>query len=450
MKTIMMIAGVAGLVFSQIGLVSAGYFNTTPITRCEVQITRNLKRGSENNEVVILQNVLIRAGFLYANPNGYFGYQTESAVRRFQIDNSILGTGIVGPATRNALNERLCDHDVIGMGGSYEGYSSGVTYVSPEDPFVQVVTPQASEPFVYTTPQEQHSSSFLSSLITPVVSAIPTPTQTVPSVTAPVSSSVINPISSTNIVYSPSVGYTYGITPQSGSVTVTSPLPNTTFREGDSVTVRWYTTNLKASTFSLLLENTISGQSKVIAVTSGTSHTFTLTPEILDVVCSGICNNVQTGAYRIVLTTPTTDIAGNMSTLRASVASVTITRTPALAQVSITTSKTPVNSGELFKLYLNIPRGASWNAYNSDTYSIHIRAICPSAVSVSVAGSACGTDFVIPFAPVYFQQEIPVTITNNSWYRQNVAFELRVMNTNGQTIGQAQTTVVTNGAPFNW
>ena len=464
MKTIKMISVAVGILATQAFFASAGYFNTTPLPRCEVQITSQLSRGSENNDVLILQNLLVRAGFLHAVPNGYFGYQTESAVRYFQAVNGISATGIVGPSTRNAVNERLCDIDVAGMGVSYENvYADGVTYVSPEDPFVQVITPQPSgESFIYTTPQEK-TSSFLSSVLGTVastVSSLATTNTTISPVTVtsnhlPVTtnnnvSSAITPIRSTQVIYSPAVGYTYGITPESASVTVTSPAPNSTFKEGDTVNVRWYTTNLKNTTFTLSLENTISGQNKVITTTTGSSHTFTLTPDLLNDVCSGICTNNQTGSFKIVLSTPASDIAGNISTLKASVAQVTTTRTPILSGVSITTSRSPVNSGDPFKLYVNIPRGASWDAYATGNYSIRIRPVCPSSVTASVAGAQCGTDFVIPFAPSYFQQEIPTNIINTSWFKQTVTFELTVLNLAGTTIGTNSVNVVVNGTPFSW
>lgn len=463
MKTIKMISITVGVLATQAFFASAGYFNTTPLPRCEVQITSQLSRGSENNDVLILQNLLVRAGFLHAVPNGYFGYQTEAAVRRFQAVNRISTTGVVGPSTRNAVNERLCDFDVVGLGGSYENvYSDGVTYVSSEDPFVQVITPQpTNEPFIYTTPQEKTSlflSSVLGTVASTISSLVTTNTTISPVVTPnPVQatidtqvSSTITPVHSTQIVYSPSVGYTYGVIPESASVTVTSPAPNTVFKEGDTVTVRWYTTNLKNTTFTLSLENIISGQNKVITTTTGSSYTFTLTPDLLNEVCSGICTNNQTGSFKIVLSTPASDIAGNISTLKASVAQVTITRTPILSGVSITTSRSPVNSGDPFKLYVNIPRGASWDAYTTGNYSIRIRPVCPSSVTASVAGAQCGTDFVIPFAPSYFQQEIPTNIINTSWFKQTVTFELTVLNLAGATIGTHSVNVVVNGTPFNW
>jgi hypothetical protein len=436
----------------------AAYFSNAPAPRCDVQITHTLQVGSENSDVYVLQQMLAQSGFLHATPNGYFGQGTLQAVKLFQINNGIPATGIVGPTTRNAVNERLCDVDPRGDSLSYSGYgyNSGVTYVDRYDPYVKVISPAVSSPLVYATPQ---------SAVTPSKTTVsPKSATSLLSYTSnanlsnyssasvyPSSFDLSSQIQSTSVIYSPSIGYTYGIVPKTGSVTVSSPVANTLYNEGDTVYVSFATNNLATTQFTVLLENTSTGQSKIAAITSNKNASFVLTKELLDSVCLGVCDNNQQGSFRIVITTPTTDIAGNTSTFRAAVAPITIKRPLSWAgTVSITASKTPVNSGEIFKLYINIPTGASWNANLSGNYSIKVRALCPASVSASIAGTPCGQDFVIPFAPVYFQQEIPAVITNPTWYKQDVAFEITVVNLSGAVIGTARTTVVANAAPFSW
>ena len=48
------------------------------------------------------------------------------------------------------------------------------------------------------------------------------------------------------------------------------------------------------------------------------------------------------------------------------------------------------------------------------------------------------------------QQEIPAKITNPTWYKQDVIFQLTIVNSLGQTIGVGETKVTANGAPFGW
>jgi peptidoglycan hydrolase-like protein with peptidoglycan-binding domain len=452
-KNSLIFAGFLAVVAGSATQASAGYFNTTPIARCEISITRTLQIGSENNDVLVLQKMLARGGFLQATPNGYFGVGTRSAVRQFQNENGLSVTGVVGESTRSAVNERLCDNDVLGNrldDMSYGYYSNDVTYVDGYDPYARIISPNNTNPTVIATPQEYSpvaprysntpvlSPSYASS---PAISSLP--------VSFPVNSQTNSQIHSTSIVYNPASGYSYGIVPQSGSLTITAPLANTVYREGDTVTITWSSNNINASQYSVLLENTSTSQSKIVAVTANNgSVSFALTKEVLDAVCAGMCDNNQQGSFRIVMTSPVTDIAGITSAFRAAVAPITIKRPYfTSASVSISASKTPVNSGELFKLYVNLPAGDS-SIYG--TYSLKIRATCPTSVSSSIAGTVCGQEFVLPYTLTASQQEIPTMITNPTWYRQDVAYDIFVTNLAGQVIGTSRTVVTVNPTPFSW
>ncbi len=448
MKKIIAIVGFLGL--SALGMQTslAGYFNSAPIVRCETQITRTLQRGSENNEVYILQRMLVQSGFLHAAPNGYFGYQTASAVRLFQMNNGIPSTGIVGEMTRNAINERLCDVNLLVDSYSYDayGYQSGVTYVGQTDPYVtiQVVNPPASSPVVYATPQNLSSAATIAPSRTVSSSLVSSPVVSV-------SSSAYNAsqIAGTGIVYNPSSGYTYGITPRSGSITVGSPVANSVYQEGDTVLVAWTTNNLQTSPFSVILESSITGQSKTIAVVGGTSHSFVLTKELLDAVCSGTCNNSQQGSFRIVVSMPNTDIAGNTSNLRAAIAPITVRRPFTPGRLTLTVSKTPVSSGEVFKLYVNAPVNSFENV-RDPSYTLKIKSTCPSSVTVSLAGAACGQEIVVPYNSTRLEQGIPVTLTNPTWYTQDVSFQIGLFNASGVNVASAEAKVTVNAAPFSW
>lgn len=472
MKKIIIIAGCVGAF--ALPTVFAGYFNNAPAPYCDVSITRNLSVGSSGTEVAILQTTLSRGGYLHATPNGNFGSATRQAVMAFQYDNGISQTGTVGPATRNAINERLCDADVnansysdygygFGYGSSngYDGYSynSNTTYVTDNDPYVHVVSPTPLAPVVYGNPGNAQNNNLPlvntyngSTYASPVdvnLAFSPTEITPLPTVlTAPVSGQ----IASTNIIYSPYVGYTYGLTPLPGTMTVTSPVVHTTYQEGDTVFVRWSTNNLNnPAQYQVILENTSGGQSKVVAVTSSNTASFVLSKDVLDGVCAGDCTSYGRDSYKIAIATPVADIAGQTSTFKASVSPITIVRGGfAMGQVSITPSKTPVNSGEAFKLYVNIPTGASWNAGLYGQYTFKIHAICPATLSVSIAGIPCGSDFTLPFTPTSLQEQIPVMVTNSTWYTQTITFEMVVSNALGQPLGTSRATVVINGIPFSF
>ncbi|MBW4559150.1 MAG: peptidoglycan-binding protein [Trichormus sp. ATA11-4-KO1] len=63
----------------------------------------HLTMGHRGEAVRVLQEHLIRAGYLKGTPNGYFGSYTADAVRRFQAANYLAASGIAGPTTRGKL-----------------------------------------------------------------------------------------------------------------------------------------------------------------------------------------------------------------------------------------------------------------------------------------------------------------------------------------------------------
>lgn len=80
--------------------------NTSASTEPVQTFTSYLKPGSKGDEVLKLQNLLARLGFLTATPNGYYGVGTTAAVKAFQAAHGLSQLGVVGPATREALNSQ--------------------------------------------------------------------------------------------------------------------------------------------------------------------------------------------------------------------------------------------------------------------------------------------------------------------------------------------------------
>ncbi len=70
-----------------------------------IYFARNLKRGSQGDDVLALQDILIQAGFLHVASTGFYGPATVSAVMQYQITNGIKPLGTVGPKTREYLNQ---------------------------------------------------------------------------------------------------------------------------------------------------------------------------------------------------------------------------------------------------------------------------------------------------------------------------------------------------------
>jgi peptidoglycan hydrolase-like protein with peptidoglycan-binding domain len=75
-------------------------------------LTKTLSKGSENSEVLKLQQFLFDGGYLTAKPNGYFGAGTMTAVKKFQGANGLSQVGSVGPLTRSKVKGVSCGKDI--------------------------------------------------------------------------------------------------------------------------------------------------------------------------------------------------------------------------------------------------------------------------------------------------------------------------------------------------
>jgi peptidoglycan hydrolase-like protein with peptidoglycan-binding domain len=80
--------------------ISVGYGEEVPQP---VANSDKLRLGDRGEAVRVLQEQLIKAGYLEGEPNGYYGLYTADAVRRFQAENYLAGSGIAGPTTRAKL-----------------------------------------------------------------------------------------------------------------------------------------------------------------------------------------------------------------------------------------------------------------------------------------------------------------------------------------------------------
>lgn len=113
---------------------------------------RSLSFGMSGNDVISLQNALIARGYLPVGKNtGYFGSQTETAVKKFQCESKIIcsgtkttGYGVYGPKTQLALNN--ANHPLEFSGWiPYWRSASGTQDVLPHLSQLKSIMP-----FVYT------------------------------------------------------------------------------------------------------------------------------------------------------------------------------------------------------------------------------------------------------------------------------------------------------------
>lgn len=91
------------------------------------EIKSDLKTGSKGSEVIELQNFLINKGFLNGEASGNYFSLTRKAVISFQLANGIRGTGLVGPMTRNKINNEAGKSVVVSTNSNL---NSNLTSVS--------------------------------------------------------------------------------------------------------------------------------------------------------------------------------------------------------------------------------------------------------------------------------------------------------------------------------
>jgi len=92
-----------------------------------------LRKGDKNDEVLVLQQYLMRYGFLTASPDGQFGSGTERAVKLFQEANGLTADGIAGVGTLSILygNDVVAYSDFFG-GSASSGSAGSSGVIAPE------------------------------------------------------------------------------------------------------------------------------------------------------------------------------------------------------------------------------------------------------------------------------------------------------------------------------
>lgn len=142
MKKVLIASGVAVLAFAMIA--SAASFNT------------NLTVGSTGADVVALQTALMSAGYNIpaiasgAASKGYFGSQTQAAVKAYQAARSIPSTGFVGPLTRAALNGGAVTTTPVAVGCPAGFVCTPVGGTSPVVTTPGVITTSGAEGLITT------------------------------------------------------------------------------------------------------------------------------------------------------------------------------------------------------------------------------------------------------------------------------------------------------------
>lgn len=99
-------------------------------TTTYAQITQQLNYGSRGSEVAELQSKLNLIGYNTGTPDGIYGYKTYTAVKNFQINNTLTSTGNLDFTTLNRINKAfLGEPSVVFYGMRNESVSELQTYL---------------------------------------------------------------------------------------------------------------------------------------------------------------------------------------------------------------------------------------------------------------------------------------------------------------------------------
>lgn len=113
-------AGTQSILYSDNAVSSGNTGGTEPEPTQAPTSLSTLRKGDNNTEVMVLQQYLMRYGFLSAQPDGQFGSGTERAVKLFQEANGLTADGIAGSGTLSILygNSVVSYADYFGGAGT--------------------------------------------------------------------------------------------------------------------------------------------------------------------------------------------------------------------------------------------------------------------------------------------------------------------------------------------
>ena len=392
---------------------------------CNATVARNLSLGKSGEDVATVQDYLFDQDFLQSQPNGYFGYGTQNAVKLFQSRYGVRATGTVGPETRNLINNLICGGDNRAPSVSnYNNYNNTRATVSSVTEIPRTIAS--------TVNTNNYNASNFSGFATNNTT----------------NASYVNPNS---VIVNPS-NYNYGgnvITVnvnRAPTVTIVVPLNKSFYKEGDIIPATWVTSNMRANRFTLMLTNTSTGLEKRIAALPGDMRKYdvTLTKEILDGVCAGTtaCTGLNSNSYRMYVIAHYQTEEGELA-IRAYADQMTISRPQTVAQIALTPSKNPVTVGDTIKLFAYVPNSPVFTQYQNLYWKI--RASCAPGVTLMINGQSCGSDIYVYQANINTSPDISLEIKGNLWGPTEVTLDATALSYyGGQELGRAQTKILVN------
>jgi hypothetical protein len=126
-----------------------------------------MEYGSTDPQVIKLQTFLVLAGELTVWPTGYFGPNTDEAVKSFQARNGIDVKGWVGPSTRSKIAEITCNGDSEAMAMARKGVTVKKVAYTP----VATTRTSSSVVIATTSAQDTYSPEVITDTSTALLSA---------------------------------------------------------------------------------------------------------------------------------------------------------------------------------------------------------------------------------------------------------------------------------------
>jgi hypothetical protein len=106
----------------------AGIISDTEIRSSCLMLTHFMEFGSKSPQVLQLQNFLMENGYMEMYPTGFYGRNTEAAIREWQKRHVIDIRGYVGPSTRGSIANTTCkNQDAVNRavkGAVYKPYTA--------------------------------------------------------------------------------------------------------------------------------------------------------------------------------------------------------------------------------------------------------------------------------------------------------------------------------------
>ncbi len=126
------------IIFCALFIVTAVSASAQATSTICVDLSVNLVRGAESNNVLKLQNFLFAKGLLKATPNGYFGPGTLAAVKAYQKSVGLSQVGNTGPMTRAAIKKDSCGTSIVSQAPAPAATPAPVPVIATTTPVISV------------------------------------------------------------------------------------------------------------------------------------------------------------------------------------------------------------------------------------------------------------------------------------------------------------------------